>query len=332
MLRPIRHDHARPRLLADRITYSGGTPSVAGVPASYTLTDNGSGDTTLTFTDPFQRQPIAILTPSETSVGSIGNLTSASKTAVRIVANTSGGAGQDETQHFLVLGWDSPDILTHTASSWVLKHERPRSRILPLKVVSNVASTSVRHFTVTNTATGTYTVAFSNPFNQAPVLVGTVIGTTAGVVNISATSVNTSTIKTYDAAGSLADFDFYLFAVGCDAGTITGGLRREINTVHRLGRLLAFEITVTGGVPALTIGGESATIADTAPGVYTISYGTALKRAAEIVAIADGTSIVTISASTTTGCVVRTFSNAGAAADAGLVHIFALGYDDTAEY
>ena len=70
------------------------------------LTDNGTGDYTLTFNKPFARAPIVLVTPL-TKV--YANVTASSTTACTIKTFNDGGSAVDADMNVLVIGWDTAD-------------------------------------------------------------------------------------------------------------------------------------------------------------------------------------------------------------------------------
>lgn len=73
-----------------------------------TLTDNGTGDYTLTFAKPFGRTPVVVATPQ--TAGTVVKLHAVSKTAVQIKTYAvDGTTAQDAVLDVLVLGSDSAD-------------------------------------------------------------------------------------------------------------------------------------------------------------------------------------------------------------------------------
>lgn len=110
MLREIKGTQRLPRLLAFKLTGTG-TAALNEGGSDATLTDNGTGDYTLTFTRAFLRAPVVIATPVASAGDVICSLHTISTSAVRIVAfdGTDGTTAKDAVLHIMVLGWDTAD-------------------------------------------------------------------------------------------------------------------------------------------------------------------------------------------------------------------------------
>lgn len=101
---PVFTTQRKPRLIATRVSYSGGTPT-ANINSNEisSITDNGTGDATLNLARPFKRAPIVVATAVTTSSATV---VSASASAVRIFVGNSGGSGVDATFNVIMLGFD----------------------------------------------------------------------------------------------------------------------------------------------------------------------------------------------------------------------------------
>lgn len=71
-----------------------------------TLTDNGTGDYTLTFRQPFARTPIVLVTPLTKVYATV---TAMSTTACTIKTFNDAGSATDADMSILVKGWDVTD-------------------------------------------------------------------------------------------------------------------------------------------------------------------------------------------------------------------------------
>ncbi len=100
---PIRNSQRLPRIVAGRITYSGGVPSITVGTGDFTIADTGTGDCTITFTKPFAREP-AILANSR-ALRTQGHTVTAS--SARILTYSAGAVATDPTSFdFLAIGSD----------------------------------------------------------------------------------------------------------------------------------------------------------------------------------------------------------------------------------
>lgn len=104
MLREIKGTQLKPRLLAFKLTGSG-TAALNEGAFDAALTDNGTGDYTLTFTKPFARAPIV----SIVSMTEETNIKAHAVAAASIQIKTFGVDGttaKDAVLQIMVLGWD----------------------------------------------------------------------------------------------------------------------------------------------------------------------------------------------------------------------------------
>lgn len=338
MLRAIRNDHIRPRLLGFRVNST--TSTVAEVnPDNCTITDHSAGATTLTLAEVYARTPVVVATcDTDVGDGAIANYVSASKSTARVLSSTNAGAATDGTIHVLTLGWDSDttDIVTPSHS---LRSSVSGPRLIGFGVdgTGTASLTSGKYqATLVDNDTGDYTLTFNSAFAEAPVVVGTVLGATAGVVNVATVAVNTVNIKTFDADGAAADYDFCLLVLGRDHADVLRipGRGRIVHTPQRLPRILGFNVVVTAGTPVITtgLGSLDGAMTDNGSGDYTITFTTPFKRTPEVVVIPTSTNICTVAARSTTATQILSFTNAGNSTEAAAFNVICLGYDDATEY
>lgn len=107
MLREVKCPQRAARLLGFRVTGTG-TAAIAEGTNDAALTDNGTGDYTLTFTKPFARTPVvsgnSITTNAYVQIGTI------SATAIQILTkNLDDDTALDASFHLHVLGFDVAD-------------------------------------------------------------------------------------------------------------------------------------------------------------------------------------------------------------------------------
>ena len=108
LTRALEMAQRRPRMEAFSVDGTGTASIVIGA-ARATLTDNGTGDYTLTFLDPFARVPMAV--GMTKTADSILQTSTISATAVRILAfdATDGTTAKDVDFDLLVVGFDSAE-------------------------------------------------------------------------------------------------------------------------------------------------------------------------------------------------------------------------------
>jgi hypothetical protein len=73
------------------------------------LTDNGTGDYTLTFAKAFVRAPIVTVTSATADCIAILNAVSATEVRITLFDCTDGTTAKDGIFHAIVLGYDSAD-------------------------------------------------------------------------------------------------------------------------------------------------------------------------------------------------------------------------------
>ena len=106
MLRSIKSTQRGPRMLAFKITGTG-TAAINLNSGDASLTDNGTGDYTLTFTKPFARIPVAVA--SSQTAGVYCEVIPAASSIEILTKARSNGAATDAVFDLIVLGFDSVD-------------------------------------------------------------------------------------------------------------------------------------------------------------------------------------------------------------------------------
>lgn len=95
----------KPRLVAGIITYSGGVPAVTVGTGAFTLTDTGTGDVAVAFTDAFAREPIVVASPNTATLVTVK--AAASTTGFSLTHFNAAGTAADPTSlHFMAFGFD----------------------------------------------------------------------------------------------------------------------------------------------------------------------------------------------------------------------------------
>lgn len=85
-----------------------GTAALSGTCSSnMSLTDNGTGDYTLTFDIPFKRAPEVMVTPITDNI--VAKIISSAVTAVNIGTENLSGSATDADFHVIILGSDTAD-------------------------------------------------------------------------------------------------------------------------------------------------------------------------------------------------------------------------------
>jgi hypothetical protein len=102
---PIMVPGVKPRVVAGVIAYTGGVPAVSVGTGAFTVTDTGTGDVAVAFTDVFAREPIIVASPDTASLVTVKAAATAS--GFSLTAFNGAGAAADPTKlHFLAIGFD----------------------------------------------------------------------------------------------------------------------------------------------------------------------------------------------------------------------------------
>ena len=338
MLRSIQLRHPEPRVVAFNLTHTAGAPTLTRGEGDASLTDNGTGDTTLTLKDPFARTPLMFVTPTVAiGDGSIGNIVSSDNNDVRIKTSDSAGSGTDGNCHVAAFGFDSSLPGRIKNGKFSLTHNFIAGILAGFTVdgTGTAAITSGKfQGTLTDNGTGDYSVALKRKLGQSPIVLATATKATAAVANLVSASNSAVAIKTFDAAGAAVDSAFDFIVIGSSGKDKSGKHRRVIECPQRKPRIELFRITVTAGTPVLTIGSGGASIVDNGVGDYTLTFTQKFARVPLAIANADSTHIVTThpSVKSTTALQLNAWTNAGVAVDPGIIDILVLGYDTIQEF
>ena len=106
MLREIKSTQRLPRQLAFKVTGTG-TAAISIGKYDATLTDNGTGDYTLTFTKAFARNPVVVASCATATC--YAEVKSATTTAVNILTVANDNTATDAVFHVIVQGYDAVD-------------------------------------------------------------------------------------------------------------------------------------------------------------------------------------------------------------------------------
>ena len=140
-----------------------------------------------------------------------------------------------------------------------------------------------------------------------------------------------------NATGTLSDFDFYIAVIGQDTRSDAGRGRSPMTCSQRLPRIVACEITNTGGTPAITIGGATGGVdftnmTDNGAGDFSVTMTNPFKREPAIFTM---TTSQRSQVHSYTAGVIRVLTKAanGTNTDVnGVTHILAIGSDDSTEF
>jgi hypothetical protein len=106
MLRSIKSPQRAPRQLHFKVDGTGAASILIGSKDA-TLTDNGTGDYTLTFEQAFARLPVVVA--SSLTAGAVIQIASATASACQIVVKDTAGSALDADLMVIVHGFDAAD-------------------------------------------------------------------------------------------------------------------------------------------------------------------------------------------------------------------------------
>jgi hypothetical protein len=106
MLRSIKSPQRAPRQLHFKVDGTGAASILIGSKDA-TLTDNGTGDYTLTFEQAFARLPVVVA--SSLTAGAVIQIASATASACQIVVKDTAGSALDADLMVIVQGFDAAD-------------------------------------------------------------------------------------------------------------------------------------------------------------------------------------------------------------------------------
>lgn len=107
MLRSIKSSQRQPRQLAFKVDGTG-TASILIGAKDATLTDNGTGDYTLTFAKPFSRLPIVVA--SAITAGAYCEVAAATASAVQILVKQPSDMSAKDADFFVIVqGFDASE-------------------------------------------------------------------------------------------------------------------------------------------------------------------------------------------------------------------------------
>jgi len=107
MLREIKATQRLPRQLALKVNGVGATPSIQIGSFDATLADNGTGDYTITFNEPFARAPICVASCQTATC--YAEIAAASSTSVQVLTKSNANTATDAVFHLIVQGYDAAD-------------------------------------------------------------------------------------------------------------------------------------------------------------------------------------------------------------------------------
>lgn len=339
MLREVINKHIKPRLVPFQLTTTASGATVDIGYGDYTATRATTGTGVLTHRHGFYRNGLILLSQGTTIGGYAAyNSTSGENDAFGYtILNASGTANEGVAEGFC-FGFDSADLSLCKKQRVAATNSAPR--IIWGKVTGSTGAVAIgaRDFSVTRTASGTYSVSYRRAFARTPIVMVTGVATGAATTaSITSKTASTVAVTMAPQTGTPTDADFYICAIGSDARSDSARGRMPLQNSQRLPRIVACEITNTGGTPTLTIGGATGgtdftSLTDNGAGDFSVTIAEAFKREPAIF-VTTTTQRAQVHSYTAGVVRVQTRNSAGSAADTnGVTHIFVIGSDDASEY
>lgn len=94
-----------PRLVAGQVEWSAGTPSIKTGTGDFTIADTGTGVVTVTFANPFLREPMVLVNQNKAGNCTV-NAAAGVSSIVLNAFNAAGAATDPDDMHFMVFGYD----------------------------------------------------------------------------------------------------------------------------------------------------------------------------------------------------------------------------------
>lgn len=343
MYNVVKHPYLRGRLLATKSTKASSTFTFGRGQNDAAWAANGTGVHQATLDDVPSRVPVAVAgIDDDIADGGYAALNAdPTKLVVELAGLGAGGSGDDGTLHSFILGHFLEDNTRMPSNSFQrLLTSRPGCALIPFKVQGTSTAQILigsQDATLVDNGTGDYTLTLKRGRAGDIVAAGTLIGS-AGGIKVVAPSNDTINVQTFDAAGSAADRNFYLFVFVTDTDQDIGRGFHELVAPHRKPRLECFHLTITGGTPTLTVGDSGTDVTDPNSGItdngagdYSIAYRDGFAREPVVIAIANNRVHVHSSSDKDTLRLLTTDAS-GSGAEATDVHVLALGWDDADEY
>lgn len=336
MLRGLKGTHLG-AYLNGAITYTDGSASYAIVGGQdfYSLTRDAAGATSclINGSQRFARLPVHVGSSLDTTAGTYCIDNGSTASTMKTGGKTAAGAASSIAVSSLLLGWMSEETDTlssvHSVKNWARN-----PRLLIGRVGATAGALSSYSVTCTNSATGTFALAYKNAFgrNYTPV-VATPIGHAQKGIRVGGTGVAASksgcTVYTYDSSETLENNAFYFAVLGWDANEEQGGLDRVVQVPFRGPKIIGGKVDDDGTILVGT--GDFTATKEATTGLYTIDFTTSFS--CEPVVLAMGTTARTqVYEPAVAGQVqLMSFNATGTAEDRGFCFL-AIGQDEFTSY
>ncbi len=339
MLRNVINKHIKPRIVPFQLTTTASGATVDIGYSDYTVTRSGTGAGTLTHRDGFYRNGLIFLSQYTTSGGyATYNSSTPDNDVFPFSILSQAGAGNEGIVDGFTFGWDSPDLSLTLKQS--VKSTQVAPRVIWGKITGSTGTVSIntRDFGCTRVSTGVYDITFKTAFGKIPTVKVSAISTSG--VCAETLSLKTSAgvrVSLATAAQTATDYDFYILAIGSDSRSDGGKGRMPLENTQRKPRIVAAQVTMTGGVPSITIGGATGgadfgTLVDNGAGDFSLTITEPFKREPAIF-VTTTTQRAQVHSYAANVIRILTKNAGGTNTDVnGVTNIFVIGSDDAASY
>lgn len=219
-LQSVRATFPAPCLHGYFIDADASTPTFLSGGSQATITRNGVGDYTLTFTPAFSRIVAAVAVGSNAAATMV-RIASLSASSCNIKIFDAAGAAAERNVALFVLG--SLSTFRSGRQRKNLQVPQLEPRIIIGKLVNDAGTPTINiggatdgtDFAVTDNGTGDYTVTFSRPFKRAPVVIP--CGKVTSAQLAAQPSVSAANILCFNDSGTATDDDVGFVALGYDS-------------------------------------------------------------------------------------------------------------------
>lgn len=339
MLREVKNKHVKPRIVPFKVTVSSTAATVNTGYGDCTATRTGDGAFTLSNRQGFSRNGLVFTSQADLGDGGYTTLASSSgsSSAFSLLLKDSAGNDTDGNVDGFCFGWDSSDANLVKQQRVGATQNSPR--IIWGKIASaGTVAIGTSDFSVTRASTGVYTVTFKKAFCQTPLVLVTGISTsTTAAHTLVARSASGCTINMADATGTLTNFDFYIVVIGSQSRSDSARGRMPLENSQRLPRIVAGQVTNTGGTWSLSIGGATGgidftSLTDNGAGDFSVTLTDLFKRECAVIL---STTTQRAQVHSNSSGVIRVLTKAanGTNTDTnGITQIFCIGSDDASQY
>jgi hypothetical protein len=216
----VKSTFAAPRMIVGQLD-STAAKNIGG--NQYSVTDNGTGDHTITFDRPFGRVPVCVATPVTATDGHACRIESITATAVNVLTFNTANAAADVDFNFIVYGADIRDEHSFDHGR-IIQVPFRKSRLLAFHISGGgtpVLTLGDEYGSVADDGAGEYTITYDEAFAREPVVVAGVFdASTDNWATIDASSTTAVGIEVANATGTLVDpSGIFVLVIGSDDAT-----------------------------------------------------------------------------------------------------------------